>query len=58
MIEYRYDSPFEFTGTIDKVTFKLDPFKPEQSAEAGTADRPGAGVAPSAAGEAKHAENR
>ncbi len=26
MIEYRYDSPFKFTGTIDKLTFKLEPF--------------------------------
>ena len=25
MIEYRYDPPFKFTGTIDKLTFKLDP---------------------------------
>ena len=25
MIEYRYDSPFKFTGTIDKLTFKLQP---------------------------------
>jgi hypothetical protein len=25
MIEYRYDSPFKFTGTIDKLTFKLEP---------------------------------
>ena len=25
MIEYRYDSPFNFTGTIDKLTFKLEP---------------------------------
>jgi arylsulfatase len=56
LLEYRYDSPFEFTGMIDKLTFKLDPFKPEQSVEAGAADRPG--VAPSAAGEAKHAQNR
>lgn len=35
MIEYRYDSPFKFTGTIDKLTFKLDPFKPVPSAQAG-----------------------
>jgi hypothetical protein len=28
MIEYRYDSPFKFTGTIDKLTFKLEPFPP------------------------------
>jgi arylsulfatase len=25
MVEYRYDVPFEFTGTIDKLTFKLEP---------------------------------
>jgi hypothetical protein len=25
MIEYRYDSPFKFTGTIDKLTVKLEP---------------------------------
>jgi hypothetical protein len=25
MIEYRYDSPFKFTGTIDKLTFNLEP---------------------------------
>lgn len=25
MLEYRYDVPFEFTGTIDKLTFKLEP---------------------------------
>ena len=41
MIEYRYDPPFKFTGTIDKLTFKLEPFKPEQSAAAGAADHPG-----------------
>ncbi len=35
MIEYRYDPPFKFTGKIDKLTFKLDPFKPALSAEAG-----------------------
>ncbi|CRI67542.1 conserved exported hypothetical protein [Thiocapsa sp. KS1] len=31
LLEYRYDSPFEFTGTINQVTFKLEP---EQHAEA------------------------
>jgi arylsulfatase len=25
LVEYRYDSPFRFTGTIDKLTFDLDP---------------------------------
>jgi hypothetical protein len=41
LIEYRYDVPFKFTGTIDKLTFKLEPFKPEP--EGGGADRPGQG---------------
>lgn len=58
LVEYRYDVPFKFTGTIDKLTFKLEPFKPEESAEAGVAESPKAGVAPSAVGAAKHAENR
>jgi hypothetical protein len=56
MVEYRYDPPFKFTGKIDKLTFKLEPFASEKSA--GEADRPGAGVAPSAIGEARHAESR
>ncbi len=43
LLEYRYDSPFEFTGTIDKVTIKLEPFASEQSAEAGAAEHPGPG---------------
>jgi arylsulfatase len=30
MVEYRYDSPFKFTGKIDRLTFELGP---EQSAE-------------------------
>ena len=34
MIEYRYDVPFKFTGKIDKLTFKLEPFKPEAKAAA------------------------
>jgi arylsulfatase len=25
LLEYRYDTPFKFTGTIDKLTFKLEP---------------------------------
>ena len=25
LVEYRYDPPFTFTGTIDKLTFKLEP---------------------------------
>ncbi len=28
LIEYRYDVPFKFTGKIDKLTFKLEPFTP------------------------------
>ncbi|KHK02312.1 arylsulfatase [Desulfovibrio sp. TomC] len=35
LIEYRYDVPFKFTGKIDKLTFKLEPFAPEQRAAAG-----------------------
>ena len=27
MIEYRYDTPFKFTGKINKLTFKLEPEK-------------------------------
>jgi arylsulfatase len=34
MVEYRYDSPFKFTGKIDKLTFKLEPFTAEQEAKA------------------------
>ena len=37
MIEYRYDPPFKFTGTIDKLTFKLAPFPSQQGAQAGAA---------------------
>jgi hypothetical protein len=25
LVEYRYDTPFKFTGKIDKLTFKLGP---------------------------------
>ena len=25
MLEYRYDVPFKFTGTINKLTFNLEP---------------------------------
>jgi arylsulfatase len=25
LLDYRYDSPFKFTGTIAKLTFKLGP---------------------------------
>ncbi|QIP10127.2 arylsulfatase [Bradyrhizobium symbiodeficiens] len=34
LLEYRYDPPFKFTGKIDKLTVKLEPFTPEQIAEA------------------------
>ena len=34
LVEYRYDVPFKFTGKIDKLTFKLNPFTPEQEAKA------------------------
>ena len=27
LIEYRYDVPFKFTGKIDKLTFKLQPWQ-------------------------------
>jgi len=43
MLEYRYDVPFKFTGKINKLTFELKPFTPEQSPEAGAAHRPGPG---------------
>ena len=32
MLEYRYDVPFKFTGKIDKLTFKLEPFEPAAQA--------------------------
>jgi len=28
LVEYRYESPFKFTGTIDKLTFNLEPTQP------------------------------
>jgi hypothetical protein len=34
LLEYRYDTPFKFTGKIDKLTFKLEPFTKEQEASA------------------------
>ena len=42
MLEYRYDSPFPFTGTIDKLTFNLEPDKPapESKAELGPTAAP------------------
>jgi arylsulfatase len=38
MVEYRYEPPFKFTGKIDKLTFKLEPLPPEQSAATGAPD--------------------
>jgi arylsulfatase len=38
LLEYRYDPPFKFTGKIDKLTFKLEPFAPEQRAATGAPD--------------------
>jgi hypothetical protein len=35
MLEYRYDVPFEFTGKIDKLMFKLEPFTSEPGGAAG-----------------------
>ena len=32
LLEYRYDPPFRFTGTIDKLTIRLDPPQPEPAA--------------------------
>ena len=43
MLEYRYESPFKFTGTIDKLTFKLEPEPepaPESKAELGPTAAP------------------
>ena len=34
LVEYRYDPPFKFTGKIDRLTFKLEPFTKEQEAKA------------------------
>jgi arylsulfatase len=31
MIEYRYDTPFKFTGKIDKLTFDLGPVQYTQA---------------------------
>ena len=37
-VEYRYEPPFKFTGKIEKLTFKLEPLPPEQSAATGASD--------------------
>jgi hypothetical protein len=34
MLEYRYDVPFKFTGKINNLTIKLEPFTKEQEAKA------------------------
>jgi len=39
LIEYRYEAPFKFTGKIDKLTFKLEPFTSEQSPGSGSPHR-------------------
>ena len=39
MLEYRYDVPFKFTGTIDKLTFKLEP-EPKPALEPKPAEEP------------------
>ena len=33
LLEYRYDAPFKFTGTIDKLTFNLEPTLPKEASE-------------------------
>jgi arylsulfatase len=48
LVEQRYDIPFRFTGKIDRLTFKLEPFTAEQKAAAEAAQM--------SAGEAKPAE--
>jgi arylsulfatase len=43
MLEYRYEVPFKFTGTINKLTFKLEPAAkatPEPKAELGATAAP------------------
>jgi hypothetical protein len=52
LLDYRYDVPFKFTGTIDKLTFKLEPFKPEPNAD------PKAELAPIPAPEPDPAEHQ
>jgi hypothetical protein len=32
LLEHRYDPPFKFTGTLKKLTFKLEP-EPEEPAK-------------------------
>ena len=43
MLQYRYECPFKFTGTIDKLTFKLEP---EQAAVAESKAELGPTIAP------------
>ena len=59
LIEYRYDTPFKFTGTIDKLTVKLEPFPPEESAKLSAAARAApAALAPAAAAPTSDAQKR
>jgi hypothetical protein len=45
MLEYRYDSPFKFTGKINKLTFKLGPvLKDPAQAKAELGPMPAAGA--------------
>ena len=39
MLEYRYEVPFKFTGKIDKLTFKLEPFQAGAEPEGGSSRR-------------------
>lgn len=38
LIEFRYDSPFEFTGKIDKLTFHLEPYPEDKVSKPVTED--------------------
>ncbi|RDE51364.1 MAG: arylsulfatase [Candidatus Accumulibacter meliphilus] len=59
LIEYRYDTPFKFTGTIDKLTVKLEPFPPEESAKLSAAAQAApAALAPAAAAPTSDAPKR
>ena len=59
LIEYRYDTPFKFTGTIDKLTVKLEPFPPEESAKLSAAAQAApAALAPAAAAPTSDAQKR
>jgi arylsulfatase len=45
LLEQRYDVPFKFTGKINKLTFKLEPFTAEQKAVAEAAQQAAAAKA-------------